>query len=752
MSITETKFIDLLEQYKVIIPPIQRDYAQGRNNEEVRRIRHRFLNNISDVLAEDYNDAPLKLDFIYGYLVKDEGEENKKDSIPIFKPLDGQQRLTTLFLLHWYTAVTENKITDENQALLANFSYATRDKCRKFCEKLIHFIPNQEVDSKPIKLQIENQPWFFISWQSDPTIASMLVMLDAIETVFNTNNLKNVWEKLTGDSPKIVFYLLEMKGLGLPEDLYIKMNSRGKSLTNFEHFKSQFSGIIPDSMVPIFNQKIDNQWSNLFWDIHKANESTNIDIAAEVDQSFLNFYQYITDLLITTKNITIEDDYWQEVANTVYRNNERNVNYLFDALDTFVNQQKNNPHYFFEYLYVSKTDFSVSKVRLFFNSAETNLFYKCAQVYNIEQRNAFSIGEQLMLYAMMRHLQEDIVGFSDKIRKIRNLIIASDDNIRKEYLKVLYKDIDNILNDKNLEDDSQFSKQQLSEESIKSNIISNNQTLKSPIYKLEDHNLLRGSVSIMGLTEDNDITSYATMFDTIFSRDTDESYKMISRAMMSIDDYSQDYSYGKRRIGNNNASIWRELFTKSDRRKGFDNTREILQQYLKIFLDNPDTSNQSIINNYSQESYPWNYYFAKYSSFSNFKSGYYFWGQYKFKPYECFMMNRKQFNGHHWNPFLLELRNQHKNYCSIDDYGNDLQFAYENCILNIRMYNNNFEFYAPEEDSVSNIAISRIIEHGILDKNASIVVPQDTEGYDLNDRIRLCSNTLLDIERFLIDL
>ena len=116
------------------------------------------------------------------------------------------------------------------------------------------------------------------------------------------------------------------------------------------------------------------------------------------------------------------------------------------------------------------------------------------------------------------------------------------------------------------------------------------------------------------------------------------------------------------------------------------------------------------------------------------------------------MMNRKQFNGHHWNPFLLELRNQHKNYCSIDDYGNDLQFAYENCILNIRMYNNNFEFYAPEEDSVSNIAISRIIEHGILDKNASIVVPQDTEGYDLNDRIRLCSNTLRDIERFLIDL
>ena len=221
MSITETKFIDLLEQYKVIIPPIQRDYAQGRNNEDVRRIRDRFLNNISDVLADDYNDAPLKLDFIYGYLV---GDEDKKGSMSIFKPLDGQQRLTTLFLLHWYAAVTENKMTDKNKTLLSNFSYATRDKCRKFCEKLIHFMPSQEVDSPSIKSQIENQSWFFISWKSDPTIASMLVMLDAIENVYKVNSLQNIWGKLTGENPKIIFYLLEMEGLGLPEDLEIPPN------------------------------------------------------------------------------------------------------------------------------------------------------------------------------------------------------------------------------------------------------------------------------------------------------------------------------------------------------------------------------------------------------------------------------------------------------------------------------------------------------------------------------------------------
>ena len=89
------------------------------------------------------------------------------------------------------------------------------------------------------------------------------------------------------------------------------------------------------------------------------------------------------------------------------------------------------------------------------------------------------------------------------------------------------------------EDNSRLSKQQLSEESIKSNLIANNEALKPVIYKLEDHNLLRGSVSVLQLAENEDIERYATAFDTIFLEDTDKNYTMISRAMMTIDDYSR---------------------------------------------------------------------------------------------------------------------------------------------------------------------------------------------------------------------
>lgn len=75
---------------KIIIPIIQRDYAQGRNTATIKRVRKNFLNALFNAVTE----KPITLDFIYGDL-NEQG---------ILTPLDGQQRLTTLFLLYWYAA------------------------------------------------------------------------------------------------------------------------------------------------------------------------------------------------------------------------------------------------------------------------------------------------------------------------------------------------------------------------------------------------------------------------------------------------------------------------------------------------------------------------------------------------------------------------------------------------------------------------------------------------------------------------
>ena len=72
------------------IPIIQRDYAQGRSDKRSKEIRETFLKTLIRAIEEK---VPLELDFVYG----------KRDKNKVFL-LDGQQRITTLYLLHWYIA------------------------------------------------------------------------------------------------------------------------------------------------------------------------------------------------------------------------------------------------------------------------------------------------------------------------------------------------------------------------------------------------------------------------------------------------------------------------------------------------------------------------------------------------------------------------------------------------------------------------------------------------------------------------
>ncbi len=88
----------------VRIPRIQRDYAEGRNVDSIERKRRNLLNDMLDVI---YNiKENLSFDFVYGYIKNSKGDvvvDNSWQNDPnsVFEPLDGQQRLTTLFLLHW---------------------------------------------------------------------------------------------------------------------------------------------------------------------------------------------------------------------------------------------------------------------------------------------------------------------------------------------------------------------------------------------------------------------------------------------------------------------------------------------------------------------------------------------------------------------------------------------------------------------------------------------------------------------------
>ena len=105
MATTLHSFIDIFESRfredektiqlkKIIIPIIQRDYAQGRKDSDINRVRDRFLKSLYMAVTE----KPITLDFVYG----DIDEEGN------MTPLDGQQRLTPYFC---FTGMRLKKVT-----------------------------------------------------------------------------------------------------------------------------------------------------------------------------------------------------------------------------------------------------------------------------------------------------------------------------------------------------------------------------------------------------------------------------------------------------------------------------------------------------------------------------------------------------------------------------------------------------------------------------------------------------------------
>jgi len=270
-----------LEQYHIVIPTIQRDYAQGRKNDlKITQIRKAFLQALVQSLTENQE---LELDFVYGSL-------NQKT----LELLDGQQRLTTLFLLHCYL-VNKNKVNiseiDLIKEQLQKFSYQTRTSSKLFISQLVEKLVEMEWCGKP-SVVIENEAWFLAVWRKDPTIISILTMLDELETLLgskHTNEINELWERLSGLSV-LNFYLLPMNEFSLTDELYIKMNARGVQLTEFENFKAWLQGFLENkidtSKANAFFQSIDSEWTDLIW-----TASNNKDWNKSFDVSFIHLFK-----------------------------------------------------------------------------------------------------------------------------------------------------------------------------------------------------------------------------------------------------------------------------------------------------------------------------------------------------------------------------------------------------------------------------------------------------------------------------
>ena len=216
MEITVKNASELFET-KISIPAIQRDFAMGRSDSHAKETRRLF---IKDLFNAAFNDEVLDLDFVYGL-----------DQSGVFLPLDGQQRLTMLFLFAWFCGVDAIRSW--------HFDYESRRCVEQFMDSLKkHSRHTLAEDGKTISESIKKASFFYPAWETDPNIKGMLRVLDDMSEEFkrlsyNTHNkptLSNIrfcWNTIANQA----FY-------GEYGNIFLKMNSRGLPLSSWENLKA----------------------------------------------------------------------------------------------------------------------------------------------------------------------------------------------------------------------------------------------------------------------------------------------------------------------------------------------------------------------------------------------------------------------------------------------------------------------------------------------------------------------------------
>ena len=721
MSTTLHSFIDIFDTEisdgetsvklnKIAIPLIQRDYAQGRMDNDVQRVRSRFLDSLYNAITKE----PITLDFIYGDI----------DENGTMTPLDGQQRLTTLFLLHWYAAKKE-KISEDKYAFLSKFSYETRYSARYFCDELVKFTPSFET---ALSSDIKNQSWFPFDWKNDPTISSMLVMLDAIDARFK--NVSDIWSAL--ENQAITFYFLPIKDMGLTDELYIKMNSRGKPLTLFEHFKAELEREIRtldektgQSSANRIIEKIDKEWTDLLWNYRNSGTDDADDNI--IDDEFLRYFKFVCDI-ICYRNGKSPQSYGSDVFNLLrlyfsaeHEDASANISTLESFFDCWCNiSGYSNPTSFLK----SFMSFKHENGKIIVDSRyKVDIFEDCIHSYSDKSGRIrqFPLNRIVLLYAITVYLQhQNDVQYTDFVRRIRivnNLIQNSEDEVSdrldRNRIPAIIQAVDAIILTGAIDDsiENNFNVNQIQEEKEKIKFLADYPARADEVFKLEDHNMLKGQIGIVGL----DNLDLGSRFASLFTCSWDK----IDCALMTIGNYGQQernkwrYQFASKGM----QLAWDELFHKSAN-AGFENTKEILVKLLETNQVFTNSSLDAIISAYIAQCetecvYPWTYYYVKYPVFRPGAYGKLSNNEAEKKPYMYSVMQTKtQWSQNTYMPYLKEADDAH---LSRDEFGQYLVYK----DIYIACENNSYGVYKIEDDS-------------LID---TISIFQNEQGVDVEDRI-----------------
>jgi len=265
----------------VIIPDLQRDFCWGTKRGDKELVRDFVRNIVNDGFNKN---TDLSLGLIYGY----------EAPIGHIQLCDGQQRITTLFLL---LGLINKKSNNAFQSQLISIfelkeddkepylQYSIRESSLYFLSDLVcnFFIAKNDL----VVSDIDSQFWYFGDYNLDPSIQSMLNALAIIENEIKDIDATSLGKYLVN---QLSFIYYDMGNRTNGEETFVVINTTGEPLSTTENLKPLF----------INAQKIEDrkdcsekweEWETWFWKMRTGSGRKENDTA---DNGFREFLRWIT--------------------------------------------------------------------------------------------------------------------------------------------------------------------------------------------------------------------------------------------------------------------------------------------------------------------------------------------------------------------------------------------------------------------------------------------------------------------------
>ncbi len=377
---------------KVIIPDLQRDYCWGDTS---INLVGQFMESL---LEMDKSDS-ITMGLLYGYY--------NQYTLEHLQLCDGQQRLTTLFLL---LGVLNKKMGDNSlrQHLISEFElelddqepylqYAIRESSMVFLSDLTvhYFLKNEEYSVEDIK----HQPWFFSDYHLDPTIISALRALSTITEKLEGLDKTDLKELADFILTKLEFLFLDMGTRENGEETFVIINTTGEPLSPIQNLKPL-----------VIEQNIDNnpnvasQWEEMetwFWQ-HRRRDAEYKHTSDEGMDCFFHIVRIL--------NAGSEDKTYEAIDNS------SRFPYQEISFD-FINRA------FLAYKKLYELDFSERK--------DANVCYPTKQKYYTQQ-SLYSICPTLLYYIKYPSIEDDdikrVYHLFSNMSRYRDVARSQDNN------------------------------------------------------------------------------------------------------------------------------------------------------------------------------------------------------------------------------------------------------------------------------------------------------------------------------------